>query len=137
MSSFVGRCVGVSDGDTIKVLVGQQTITVRLYGVDCPEKKQAFGERAKQFTSAFGFGKNVTVYTKSADRYGRTLGWAFVGDKCLNAELVSNGLAWWYRQYAPRETKLAAMEQQARSAKRGLWAAADAVAPWDWRRGKR
>ena len=128
--------MGVTDGDTIKVLVGQQTITIRLYGVDCPEKRQAFGERAKQFTSAFAFEKNVTVYSRETDRYVRTLGWAFVGGKCLNAELVSSGMAWWYRQYSPNEKKLAALETEARAAKRGLWADAKVVAPWDFRKGQ-
>jgi endonuclease YncB( thermonuclease family) len=37
------KCVAVTDGDTIKVLVNQQIIEVRLNGVDAPEKKQPIG----------------------------------------------------------------------------------------------
>lgn len=133
-TDFSGRCIGVTDGDTIKVLWNRQSVAVRLYGVDCPEKKQAFGARAKQFTSTLTFGKMVQVYGKGRDRYGRTLGWVFVGKSCLNAELVSNGLAWHYKTFAPKETKLAALEVEAKTAKRGLWLDEKAVAPWAWRK---
>jgi hypothetical protein len=47
-----GRVVGIIDGDTLKVLVtGQQLLRVRLAFCDAPEKKQAFGVRAKQAMS--------------------------------------------------------------------------------------
>jgi endonuclease YncB( thermonuclease family) len=111
--------------------------TIRLYGIDTPEKAQAYGTRAKQFTSTLAFGKPVKVFSKGMDRYGRVLAWIFVGSTCVNAQLVSNGLAWWYRQYSPNEAKLAQLEAQARSARRGLWADAAPVAPWEYRRPKR
>jgi micrococcal nuclease len=38
-----------------------QSVKIRLDGIDCPERRQAFGQRAKQFTSKFVFGKTVTV----------------------------------------------------------------------------
>jgi endonuclease YncB( thermonuclease family) len=109
---------------------------IRLYGIDTPESKQAFGTKAKQFTSQLAFGKSVTIYSKGVDRYNRVLGWVFVGRTCVNAELVQNGLAWWYKQYSPKETKLQQLEQEARTAKRGVWADKMPVAPWDWRRNK-
>ena len=41
---IIGQVVKVSDGDTITVLApGNQQVKIRLYGIDCPEKKQAFG----------------------------------------------------------------------------------------------
>ena len=134
LAKFSGKCVGVKDGDTIEVKDGCCTRIIRLYGIDAPEKSQAYGAKAKQFASSMAFGKVVTVYPTGIDRYGRTLGWVFVGNKCLDAELVSNGLAWWYRQYSPKETKLAQLEAQARGGKRGLWADAAPVAPWSYRR---
>ncbi len=53
--------VGVSDGDTITVLHSGKSVRIRLNGIDSPEKRQAFGKRAKQFTSTLVFGKTVTV----------------------------------------------------------------------------
>jgi endonuclease YncB( thermonuclease family) len=125
----------VSDGDTVTVLYqNRYPIKVRLYGVDAPESRQAYGTKAKQFTSSLAFGKTATIYSKGADRYRRVLGWVFVGSTCLNRELVANGYAWWYREYSPKEAKLQQLEFQARQARRGLWADPRPVAPWQFRR---
>src|SRR5690348_692614 len=70
---FSGRVVGVTDGDTIKVLHNGKAEKIRLYGIDCPEKGQPFGTRAKQFTLATVFEKEVTVQVKDTDKYGRTV----------------------------------------------------------------
>ena len=92
---FTARVVGVSDGDTITVLDGTTQVKVRLNGIDCPEKGQPFGARAKQLTSELGFGKSVTVCPSGADRYGRTLGEVVLPDgRVLNRELVEAGMAW-------------------------------------------
>jgi endonuclease YncB( thermonuclease family) len=71
---FGGRVVGVADGDTITVLRDGRGVTVRLVGIDAPEKGQAYGQRAKQFTSGLAFGRTVTVRATGHDRYGRLLG---------------------------------------------------------------
>ena len=63
--------VGVTDGDTITVLHEGKGEKIRLYGIDTPEKDQAFGKKAKQFTSQMVYGKTVEVETKDTDRYGR------------------------------------------------------------------
>ena len=46
-ADFSGHVVGILDGDTIDVLNGHHTDRIRLSGIDCPEKGQAFGKRAK------------------------------------------------------------------------------------------
>ena len=50
-TDFTGRVIGVTDGDTITVLHNGKGERIRLHGIDCPEKRQAFGKRAKQFTA--------------------------------------------------------------------------------------
>ncbi len=60
-ADFSGRVIGVTDGDTIKVLHNGKAEKIRLHGIDCPEKAQPFGTKAKQFTSEMVFGKDVTV----------------------------------------------------------------------------
>ena len=67
-----GLVVGISDGDTITVMHNGTGKKIRLYGIDCPEKKQAFGKKAKQFTSDMVFKKTVDVTPVNNDRYGRT-----------------------------------------------------------------
>jgi endonuclease YncB( thermonuclease family) len=135
---FTGKVVGISDGDTLSVLREGKAVKVRLHGVDTPEKAQAFGTRAQQFTGDLVFQKEVTVVVRATDRYGRLVGEVLLPDgRSLNQELVKAGMAWWYRKYAPNDTTLAQLEAQARTAKRGLWADANSVPPWEWRKGQR
>jgi endonuclease YncB( thermonuclease family) len=131
---FTGQVVGVSDGDTIKVLHNGKAEKIRLHGIDCPEKSQPFGTKAKQFTSSFVFGKTVTVQEHGMDKYGRTLGDVLLPDgRNLNRELVAAGLAWWYRKYS-KDASLGRLEADARVSRRGLWADPDPVPPWCFRK---
>jgi micrococcal nuclease len=136
LHAFEGKVVSVSDGDTIKVLKDGIQVKIRFAAIDCPEKKQPYGQKAKQFTADMVAGKVVKVWETDTDRYGRIVGFVFVGDKNLNKELLSAGLAWHYKQYS-RDPELAKLESQARIAKIGLWSEPDPVAPWEWRRMKR
>ena len=52
-----GRVVGVSDGDTLTVLMSGRQVKIRLAEIDAPEKSQAFGQRAKQSLSDLVFSK--------------------------------------------------------------------------------
>ena len=98
-AAFTGQVVGVIDGDTIDVLHNGQAERIRLNGIDCPEKKQARGKKAKQFTPTLAYGKEVTVQVLRKDRHGRTVGDVVLTDGTnLSRELVKAGLAWWYRQ---------------------------------------
>ena len=47
VEEFSGKVIGVTDGDTIKVLVNKETVTVRLEGIDAPEKSQSFGKKVQ------------------------------------------------------------------------------------------
>lgn len=132
---FTGKVVGVTDGDTITVLHDRLGEGIRLHGIDCPEKGQAFGQRAKQFTSELAFGKDITVKVYDVDKYGRTIGDVILPDgRNLNQELVRAGMCWWYRKYAPDDEILAQLEASAREAKSGLWVDPNPVPPWEWRR---
>ncbi|MCJ8164533.1 thermonuclease family protein [Pontibacter sp. E15-1] len=131
------KVVGVKDGDTIVLLQNGEPVTVRLYGVDTPEKTQDYGQKAKQFTSDLVFGKQVRLIAHNTDRYGRTVGTIMLPDgRSLNEELVRNGYAWHYKAYS-KDKNLANLEVDARRFKRGLWQDANPVAPWDYRKGKR
>ncbi|MBK8536740.1 MAG: thermonuclease family protein [Candidatus Competibacteraceae bacterium] len=135
-----GKVVGVSDGDTLTLLVADGTsykqIKVRLGEIDTPESKQPYGERAKQALSDLAFGKQVRVVVQDTDKYGRTVGRVYVGAVDVNAELVKQGAAWVYRQYL-KDQSLLALEAEAKAAKRGLWGLPEAerMPPWDWRHG--
>jgi len=135
---FSGQVVGISDGDTLQVMHAGRAVKVRLHGIDCPEKNQAYDQRAKQFTSEHVFGKLVKVVVHDRDRYGRLVGDVYLlSGWHLNHELVSAGLAWWYEQYAPKDTQLASLQHAAQRAKRGLWRDPKAVPPWTFRKPSR
>jgi endonuclease YncB( thermonuclease family) len=138
-AEFRGTVVSVADGDTIDVRRADgSTVTVRLHGVDCPEKNQPYGQKATAFTRRLVDGDRVTVRVGDMDRYGRYIGAVRLSDgRSLNEELVAAGMAWWYRRYAPDNTRLRSLEQQAREAERGLWSRESPIPPWDWRRGER
>ena len=134
-ADVTGKVVGVLDGDTIEVLHNNQPERIRLHGIDCPEKGQAFGQRAKQATSALIFGKEVRLGIHGKDKYGRTIADVLLPEGTnVNQQLVREGWCWWYREYAPKDLALEQSEQEAKEAKRGLWSEADPVPPWLYRR---
>ena len=137
IADFAGLVVGITDGDTIKVMHNGKAEKIRLHGIDCPEKGQPYGTKAKQFMSQLVFGKEVIVkdYGLDNNRYKRTLGEIVLHDgRVVNEELLRAGLAWWYRKYVPNRVDLAALEEEARTARRGLWADPHPVPPWCWRK---
>ena len=130
---FAGRVVGITDGDTIKVLRAGRAETVRLEGVDAPEKRQAYGERARRFAADLSFDQTVVVKATGRDRNGRLLGEVVLPDgRSLNQELVRAGYAWWFRKYS-RDVRLARLEEEARQDRRGLWADHAPEPPWAYR----
>ncbi|MGP1500906.1 MAG: thermonuclease family protein [Bergeyella cardium] len=132
-----GKVVGVKDGDTFKVLIKGKEVSVRLLHIDCPEKKQAFGKRAKQKVSDLCFGKEVKLVARSkTDRYKRLLAEVYVDDLCVNKELVRLGLAWHFKRYS-NDKSYAHLENEARKNKVGLWVEPSPVAPWDFRKSQK
>ncbi|MFM7830676.1 MAG: thermonuclease family protein, partial [Planctomycetaceae bacterium] len=101
---FLGKVVGVADGDTVTVLRGKEQVKVRTDGIDAPEKNQSFGSKSKDALAGLVFGKTVTVQSRGTDRYGRTLGVISVGDTNVNQKLVADGWAWHYKQYSSDQT---------------------------------
>lgn len=134
-----GKVVGVDDGDTITVLQNNQQFKIRLYGVDCPESSQAFGRKAKEFTSSVAFGKYVEVTVLDVDGYGRSVGVVHVGETTVNKALLENGHAWLYTKYCNQSFcgEWKELEKQAAIKRIGLWADKDPMPPWEWRKNQR
>jgi endonuclease YncB( thermonuclease family) len=151
-AQLFGKVVGVADGDTVTVLEeSQQQQKVRLAGIDAPERRQPYGDRAKQHLSALVYGKTVLVQWDKRDRYGRIIGHVFASD-CMGLacrysidaglEQIKAGLAWHYKQYEKEQppaerVQYAALEQRARARREGLWSDADPVPPWEYRHESR
>ena len=133
---FGGQVVGVADGDSLTVLADTTPVKVRLAEIDAPEKKQAFGERAKQSLAALCFGQQAVVLRGKTDFYGRTV--ARVRCQGVDASLhqVQQGLAWAYTAYLT-DPDVATSERLARESGLGLWVDPEPTAPWLFRKAKR
>ena len=137
-----GRVVGVSDGDTVTILTSaNQTVKVRLAGIDAPERSQAFGMTAKQNLSNLVFGKQVSCESTKRDRYGRMIGKLSIGGMDVNLEMVRNCSAWHYKDYASEQSAsdraaYAGAQVSAQNRQCGLWADGYAVNPADYRRDR-
>ena len=78
----------------------------------------------------------MTIHSHGQDRYGRTLASVDIKGDDLAHRLVADGLAWHYTRYS-KDAGLAAVEQEARAARRGLWADREPAPPWAWRAGEK
>ena len=137
--SWPAKVVSVADGDTIKVLRDGRQVKVRLYGIDSPEKGQAFGQQAQGLTAALVAGRKVDVEQKDVDRYGRIVGLVTVDGQILNELVIQNGYAWVYRQHCQEKfcSDWFRSESAARQEKKGMWQDSVVVPPWEWRAAQR
>jgi endonuclease YncB( thermonuclease family) len=134
-TAFECDVMRVVDGDTLQVKTVDSTLTVRVWGVDAPELSQPFGNSAAAFARVMLDGQIVTVKVKAKDRYGRVVGEVVMKDgRIFGNELLRAGLAWWYKEYAPRDVGKRKLEQEAMDERRGLWSGGVQVAPWEWRK---
>jgi endonuclease YncB( thermonuclease family) len=148
--SFEAEVVGVIDGDTIDVRAGNTpSYRIRLAGIDAPEKKQAFGNKAKQNLSDLVYRKAVRIEWSKKDKYGRIVAkilappGSCATQPCkatfdVNLAQIAAGYAWHYKEYEkeqPKQDRQAydLAEQHAREQGLGLWKDAHPVPPWEWR----
>ncbi len=135
-----GRVVGVSDGDTVTVLDARnRQHTIRLGGIDAPESRQAFGQRAKRTLSDLVFAREVRIEYVKRDNYGRIVGTILVEGRDANLWMIEQGMAWWYRAYARDQRAAdrylyATAEAAAKSRRIGLWRDANPIPPWEFRK---
>jgi len=129
-----GYVVAIADGDTFTLLTNEnRQFKIRLYGIDCPEKKQAFGKAAKQELSSLIFNKHVLIKQKDIDRYKRIVAIVFDENNiCINETMLSTGFAWHFIRY-DNNPYWQQLEDSARRQKTGLWADDNPLPPWQWR----
>lgn len=141
LQAYTGRVIKVIDGDTITILNNNKQIKIRLYGIDAPEKKQPYGNKAKQFLSKFIFNKMVDIEPFNTDRYGRVVAIITYSEVkgnsyIINEELIKNGMAWVYEKYCkePYKYKWLILQEKAKINKIGLWTQNNPNNPEDFRK---
>lgn len=113
---LVGQVVGITDGDTLTLLVDREQHKIRLSEIDTPERRQPYRTKAKDALAALAFDKTARVVTVDVDRYWRIVGRVYVDGVDVNAELVRQGAAWVYRKYAHDQSPLCPGERGERGA---------------------
>ena len=130
------RVVGVSDGDTIRVITADsKQIKIRLHGIDAPEDGQAYGKVSTKGLRSLLAGRQVSIEPTGSDRYGRTVALVYADGLNVNEAMVSNGWAWVYPQYCTQSfcSKWIQAESIAKASKSGLWREWSVLPPWEWR----
>lgn len=136
LAGYECKVVGVTDGDTLTALcAGNQQVKIRLAEIDAPEKAQPFGERSKQSLSDLCFDREAEITPLTTDRYGRTVARVHCESIDANAEQLRRGMAWVYDKYVT-DRSLYALQDEAKSARRGLWLDKATTPPWEWRKNK-
>lgn len=125
------KVVEVVDGDTLLVQEGDETRTVRLIGIDAPERshpskpKEFLADEAASFLASLCEGKTVRLEPgdEDVDRHGRLLRYVHLPDGTLvNREMVRQGYARVYRRFRfAREAEFLDAEEAARKEEKGIW----------------
>lgn len=133
-----GVVVGISDGDTLTLLIGDNTpVRIRLAEIDAPELYgQPFGTAAKSALSALAFRRRATAHVVTIDQYGRRVALIDVDGVNVNAAMVRQGLAWAYLRYQT-DPRFSTLQSIAKRRRLGLWRDVGPVAPWEYRRSVR
>jgi micrococcal nuclease len=115
-------CTAVIDGDTFRLSNGE---AVRLIGIDAPELSQPGGDKSRQYLTRLILHKGVTLKKgyEDRDKYSRLLRFVYLGDVCINEEMIKQGYA--EARYLPSNDPLREyyiqLEIEAETAKAGLW----------------
>lgn len=134
MADTVCVAVKIADGDSFSCRSKRRTISVRLEGIDAPEKGQAYSKQSRQALNKLIYKQKVTLKNTSKDKYGRTLATVYSGSLNVNLTMIENGYAWHYKRYS-HNPQYAAAQQHAQQHRRGLWSdKGRIIQPEDWRK---
>ena len=148
--TVTGTVTKVSDGDTIHLTTQEQTVLkVRLYGIDAPETDkvssrtgqvnipgQPYGDESYKALHDKIMGKQVKLDILDIDKYRRMVGMIWLNDRNINLEMVREGYAEAFIEYLeePYKSEFLKAQQEAKSAKKGIWSLAEYERPRDFRK---
>ncbi|MDD2273620.1 MAG: thermonuclease family protein [Desulfuromonadaceae bacterium] len=150
-SAHAGRTIegmvrAVYDGDTVLLTTREESrLKVRLYGIDAPETQkpdkpgQAYGAIARRTLMYKVMGRRVTAELVDIDKHKRAVAIIRYSGRDINREMVSEGMAWAYRQYlqGAYASEYIGAENLARSRRVGIWRESNPQPPWEFRNGRK
>jgi endonuclease YncB( thermonuclease family) len=134
-----GYVVGITDGDSLTLLVQRQQFKIRIASIDAPERLQAWGDRSKTNLSRLTINQTAVADCPKLDRSGLRICKVTVNAVDVGLEQVKDGMAWWVRKYATEQTpedqsSYEHAELMAKLRRLGLWGDTNPVPPWDFRK---
>ncbi len=133
-----GRCKYVQDGDSLLFVPrGENTeVKVRLFGVDAPERNQAWADKSRDNLRSLIGEQEVRLQVVDVDQYGRRVAKVYAGDTYVNLEQLKAGMAWLYERFCDPEedADLISAAQSAQNGRVGLWSDSSALNPREHRR---
>ena len=146
------KIVRVIDGDSVVVrLPNRQERSVRMYGIDAPEKAQKRGgSSTQQLERILRGGRDWRLHVIDEDHYQRLVGLIYCEDEesvyrnhdgtgilSANHEMVRSGWAHWYKEYGDQIGEFENLERYAQQERLGVWQDDEIVYPWDFRKRRR
>jgi micrococcal nuclease len=129
--SFDAQVVRIVDGDTLAVQGTSGELILRLWGVDAPEMSQVWGMESKIALGLMCMGETVHVDVVDVDRFKRRVCTIRLLDgRDVSNEMLRAGCAWWYTDYALRDSVKKGLQYEAQLSKIGLWAHPPIQSPW-------
>lgn len=138
--AWPGDVLTIHDGDTVRVQPADgAAVSIRVYGVDCPELGQPYGAEARNLTAQLLNGRKVEIIpAQTRKSYKREVAGVVLLDDMivLQDALISAGLAWVDDRFCRMSVCDLWRQHQtdAKAARRGLWADDRPMPPWKWRR---
>lgn len=120
----------ISDGDTVQAITPEGTkLKVRLYGIDAPEMPKGkipgepFGNDSREYLASLVSHQTVQVEIRDIDRYRRMVAVLWIGERNVNLEMLSAGMAEAYSEYLkqPYRAPFLQAEQTAKAQGKGIW----------------
>ncbi|MCL4233021.1 MAG: thermonuclease family protein [Deltaproteobacteria bacterium] len=129
--SFEATYRSAKEGDIVVIDRAGTEMTVHVWGVACPHKKQPYAKKARNFTQNMLYKRTFVVKPVATAEDG--LPWVEIvlnEGPNVGQELARKGLAWANPQHADPAIKT--LESEARAAKEGLWSQGKPVPPWEY-----
>lgn len=111
----------IIDGDSLRAVLNDETIEIRLLGINAPERGECWADEARSVLTEAVVHGSTTIVPDERDQYGRLLAYVYVGETNVNRQLVADGSAIAIavdHEYLP---DFLAAEEEAIALERGLW----------------
>ncbi|HHB76828.1 MAG TPA: hypothetical protein ENK84_09845 [Desulfobulbus sp.] len=119
-----GRVLRILTGDTFIVSWKNQTRTITLYGINCPDPQTMVGQKAKRFTETRIKGKGIKINPMTTDSRGIIVTMVFFNGQNFNEFLLRSGYGVVNREQCHTDEcpEWLRFEHNAFTHHRGIWA---------------